>query len=65
MQILRDKYGKVLGKIQDTGNSLRLYDSQGKYRGRYDKKTDKTYDGYGGLVGVGNLLTMLLTENRR
>ena len=60
---LRDKYGKVVGRIMESGDkTIRLYDSIGAYAGKYDPSNDSTYDKYGAYFGSGNLLTMLLNK---
>lgn len=60
---LRDKYGKVVGRIMESGDkTIRLYDSIGAYAGKYDPSNDSTYDKYGAYFGSGNLLTMLLNQ---
>jgi len=60
---LRDKKGKIIGRIMDSGNgNQRLYNSIGTYIGYYDSGTDSTYNKYGGYYGSGNLLTLLITE---
>jgi len=60
---LRDKYGKVIGRIMNSGNGdLKLYDSIGAYIGSYDSSNDTTYNKYGAYYGSGNLLALLLNE---
>lgn len=58
---LRDKYGKVLGRIRESSNgNLELYDHMGAYAGKYDFESNTTYDKYGAYFGSGNLLAILL-----
>jgi len=57
---LRDKGGKLLGRIKEVGGKLELRDSGGKLLGRYDPKADQTRDTGGRLIGKGNLLATLL-----
>lgn len=57
---LRGRDGRLIGRIADDGNSLRIKNRDGKYLGYYNKKTDQTHDRDGRLVGYGNLLTTLI-----
>ena len=57
-QELRDKSGKLLGKIETSGNRQILRDSLGRIRGTFDGRD--TRDAQGRLVGRGNLLATLL-----
>jgi hypothetical protein len=59
-QILRDKYGVVLGEIRVEGSTQTLWDRHFNRLGDYDTRTDWTRDKYGNVVGRGNLLTTLL-----
>jgi hypothetical protein len=59
-QILRDKYGVVLGEIRVEGSKQTLWDRHFNRLGDYDTRTDWTRDKYGNVVGRGNLLTTLL-----
>ena len=59
-QELRDKSGKLLGKIKVVGGKLEIRDSTGRLKGKYDPKTNETRDDAGRLVGKGNLLAALL-----
>ena len=59
-QELRDKSGKLLGKIKEVGGKLEIRDSTGRLKGKYDPKTNETRDDAGRLVGKGNLLAALL-----
>lgn len=57
-QELRDKSGKLLGKIETNGNKQTLRDAGGKLLGTFDGM--QTRDAQGILVGKGNLLVSLL-----
>ena len=57
-QELRDKSGKLLGKIEIVGTRQTLRDSGGKLLGTFDGV--QTRDAQGRLVGNGNLLASLL-----
>ena len=57
-QELRDKSGRLLGKIETNGNRQTLRDAQGRLLGTFDGM--QTRDSQGRLVGNGNLLATLL-----
>jgi hypothetical protein len=57
---LRDRNGRLLGKITETGGRLEIRDAAGRLKGKYDPRTDKTYDANGRLAGTGNLLAALV-----
>ena len=57
-QELRDKSGKLLGKIETNGQRQTLRDGCGRLLGTYDGV--QTRDAQGRLVGNGNLLASLL-----
>ena len=57
-QELRDKSGRLLGKIETNGNRQTLRDAQGRLLGTFDGI--QTRDSQGRLVGKGNLLVSLL-----
>ena len=59
-QVLRDRKGKLLGRIRTVGSRLEIRDHKGMLKGRYDPKNNQTRDSKGKLVGKGNLLTSLL-----
>ena len=59
-QELRDKSGKLLGKIETSGNKQTLRDAQGRLLGTFDGM--QTRDAQGRLVGNGNLLATLLKQ---
>jgi hypothetical protein len=59
-QTLKDKSGHVLGYIDDKESEQVGFDSKGHRVGRYYKKTNKTYDSAGHVVGTGNLLAHLI-----
>ncbi len=60
-QDLRDKTGKLLGRIKTQSNGkLELRDATGKLKGYYDPKSNETRMPNGSLVGKGNLITTLL-----
>ena len=59
-QELRDKSGKLLGKIKEVSGKLEIRDAAGVLKGKYDPKTNETRDKGSRLVGKGNMLTTLL-----
>lgn len=61
-QILKDKSGRVIGRIDEEGGKYVLKDRSGKRLGYYNPKTDKTFDKSGKSVGKGNLLDALLVN---
>ena len=60
-QILRDKNGKKKGELREQGTWLRAYDDQGRYKGYYDTKTNKTYNANGSPIGMGNQAAVLIS----
>jgi hypothetical protein len=62
-QELRDKGGKLLGRIkQRSDGKLEGRDAGGRLKGTYDPKVDQTRDPGGKLIGKGNLLAVLVTS---
>ena len=59
-EVLRDKYGNILGEIRIDGSKQTLWDKYFNPLGSYDANTDTTQDKYGNPVGRGNLLASLL-----
>lgn len=59
-EVLRDRYGNMLGKIEDNGRELVARDKYGNRCGTYEKSTNTTRDKFGNKVGTGNLLVALL-----
>jgi hypothetical protein len=59
-EVLRDKYGNILGEIRIDGSKQTLRDKYFNPLGSYDAHDDWTRDKYGNPVGRGNLLTSLL-----
>ena len=61
-QDLRDKSGRLLGRIKEnSAGQLEIRSPSGRLLGRYDPRTNQTRSPSGRLVGKGNLLTTLLT----
>ena len=59
-QELRDKSGKLLGKIEERQGKLEIRDARGILKGKYDPKRNETRDERGSLIGKGNMLSSLL-----
>lgn len=59
-QELRDKSGRLLGKIREVNGKLEIRDHSGNLKGKYDPKTNETRNSSGNLVAKGNMLTTLL-----
>jgi hypothetical protein len=57
---LRDRNGRLIGIITETGGYLEARDPGGNLKGRYDRRSRTTRDADGMLVGKGNLLAALL-----
>jgi len=57
-QELRDRQGRLIGKIETNGSKQTIRDAQGRLLGTFDGR--QTRDAQGRLVGSGNLLTTLL-----
>jgi len=61
-QLLKDKNGRLIGKIAMSGSRYQGFDQSGRLKGSYDPKSDSTFDANGRLVGKGNLLSALVTQ---
>ncbi len=59
---LRDRRGRLLGRIKEVSGKLELRDRSGKLKGRYDPHSNVTRDATGKKVGRGNLLVSLLVD---
>jgi len=63
-QQLRDANGRPVGSITSvSSHRLEGRDSNGRVKGTYDIKEDKTRDSNGRVVGKGNLLAALITSS--
>ncbi len=63
-QQLKDVNGRSVGSIATVSNSkLEGRDSNGRLKGIYDIKEDKTRDSNGRVVGKGNLLAAVITSS--
>jgi len=62
MKQILDSRGRVIGFLQNNGNVVLALNAQSQVVGRYNVNEDYTYDGRGGKVGKGNLLTMLFSR---
>lgn len=60
---IKDFYGRMIGFIEeDNEGNRQIKDFYGRIKGFYDKKSNKTTDFYGRMVGQGDILTMLLNK---
>ena len=57
-EILKDKYGRRIGRIVTLGNKKIMYDSSNRRLGEFDGRITK--DALGRKIGEGNLLVTLL-----
>ncbi len=61
-QYLRDRSNLLLGSIEETANDRTGYDARNFRVGRYDKRSNKTFDASNRLVGSGDQLSALITK---
>jgi hypothetical protein len=61
-EILKDSHNMVVGYTQDEGNTISLFNHQGKKLGWYNKSSNQTFSASGAYKGSGNILTTLLTN---
>lgn len=60
---LKSRSGKCIGRITYRNpNVQEIRNCSGYYLGKYDAKTNTTYNRTGKKIGNGNLLTMLITD---
>ncbi len=59
-ELLKDRSGKVIGKIKQQGKLLVIFNQSGTRLGEYDPRLNHTKDRSGKLIGKGNLLMLLL-----
>ena len=62
-QILKDRLGRKIGEIKESGGVLTIYDRLGRKLGYY--KNGITYDRLGRKVATGNMLTNFLEINNK
>ena len=62
-QYLRDRSNLLLGSIEETANDRTGYDAQNLRVGRYDKRSNKTYDASNRLVGSGDQLSSMIRKS--
>jgi len=53
----KDSKGRKLGRSFEDPNKIIMYDSNGSVLGRYDKKSNTTFDSHGRRIGTENQLT--------
>lgn len=61
-ELIKDFYGKILGRLDDQGDRIVAEDFYGKILGTYNKSDDKTRDFYGRVISNGNTLTGLIAQ---
>ena len=61
-ELIKDFYGKILGRLDDQGDRIVAEDFYGKILGTYNKSDDKTRNFYGMVVSNGNTLTGLIAQ---
>lgn len=61
-ELIKDFYGKILGRLDDRGDKIVAEDFYGRIVGTYSKSDDKTRDFYGRIVSDGNTLTGLIAQ---
>ena len=59
-ELLRDRYGTIIGQIVHVASKQTLRDRYGYMLGWYEPATDLTHDKYGMIIGRGNTLLTLL-----
>lgn len=65
-QFIRDRVGRIVGRIEDDGSKQTAYDSIGQVAGRYNNSLGQTYDGKGRIVTTsGNALSNLIFGRRK
>jgi len=64
-QVLRDRFGRIVGYIHEVAGEQVLFDKNGRRLGRYSKERDATYDKFGRIVGFGNWLSYILGKEAR
>jgi hypothetical protein len=60
VEVLRNRNGSIIGKIEHYGQTQILRDRNGSKLGTYDARENATRDRNGSKVGSGNLLLTLL-----
>ena len=61
---IRDRSGRRLGSIESQSDGSEVARNEaGRKLGHYDESSDVTYDVNGRRVGIGNLLSSLITES--
>jgi len=61
-QELRDRSGRLIGRIKQSGGKYEGRDASGRLKGTYNPSNNETRDSSGRLVGHGNLLATLITQ---
>ena len=61
-RVLKNFYGKIIGKLEETDDAIIAKDFYGKILGRYDKKTKRTKDFYGKILATGDITSSLVYQ---
>jgi hypothetical protein len=60
-ETLRDRNGKIIGTIRESGGTMKLYSVGGRMLGSYNKSSNITKNAGGTVIATaGNLLVSLL-----
>ncbi|POF61454.1 hypothetical protein [Novacetimonas maltaceti] len=63
-ELVRDSSNRVIGYIDDLGDRVFAKGQNGIVLGNYDKILDRTLDASSNIVGNGNLLSVLIYNQR-
>lgn len=58
-KIIRDKHGKIIGRVRELPNKIEARNPGGILLGWYDKSSNKTRYANGKVHSIGNAITML------
>ncbi len=65
-KLIKDKSGRLVGRVEDGADERIAYDSTGHLVGRYRKRQHQTVDGSGRLITTsGDALSDLLFKRKR
>lgn len=56
-QVLRDRNGNIVGRVEESNGKIVGRDANGNYSGSYDPKSNTTRDVNGNIAGYGNQIT--------
>jgi hypothetical protein len=62
-QVVKNRFGKEVARIRKLGDGrFEMRDREGKILGFFDPRTDRTLDGLGNVIGLGNQLGGLVPK---